>query len=55
MKYWTKAWNPVVGCTKCAPACSLCYAEQLHNQRHKAFLDGKAGHTHDAVAWETGK
>jgi len=41
MIYWTRAWNPIVGCTKCSPACSNCYAERLHTQRHKALLAGK--------------
>lgn len=39
---WTEAtWNPVVGCTKVSPGCKNCYAEKLHNQRHKALLEGK--------------
>lgn len=25
-KYWDKAWNPVVGCKPCSPACENCYA-----------------------------
>ena len=41
MKWWTKSWNPVVGCTKCSPACENCYAETRHTQRHKALLAGK--------------
>lgn len=41
MIWWTKSWNPVVGCTKCSPACANCYAETLHTQRHKALLAGK--------------
>ncbi len=28
-KYWTKAWNPVIGCKKCSPACKNCYAEAM--------------------------
>jgi protein gp37 len=40
---WTdKTWNPVVGCTKVSPGCKNCYAKQLHDQRHKAHLAGKA-------------
>lgn len=39
---WTDAsWNPVVGCTKVSPGCASCYAEQLHNQRHRAYQEGK--------------
>lgn len=41
MIWWTKSWNPVLGCTKCSPACENCYAEALHTQRHKALLAGK--------------
>lgn len=36
-----RVWNPVIGCTKCSPACENCYAEALHNRRHKAWLAGK--------------
>jgi protein gp37 len=25
-KYWTRAWNPVTGCTPVSPACDHCYA-----------------------------
>ena len=25
-KYWDKAWNPVIGCLPCSPACEHCYA-----------------------------
>jgi protein gp37 len=31
-------WNPVVGCKT---GCFYCYAEKLHNKRHKAYKDGK--------------
>jgi len=41
MIWWTKSWNPVIGCTKCSPACDNCYAELLHTQRHQALLAGK--------------
>ena len=26
-KYWTKAWNPYIGCKACSPACVHCYAK----------------------------
>ena len=40
---WTdRTWNPVVGCTKVSPGCKNCYAKTLHDQRHKAFHEGKA-------------
>jgi len=41
MIWWTKSWNPVIGCSKCSTACENCYAEALHTQRHKALLAGK--------------
>lgn len=25
-KYWDKAWNPMIGCKPCSPACEHCYA-----------------------------
>lgn len=25
-KYWTKQWNPLIGCKPCSPACQNCYA-----------------------------
>jgi len=28
-KYWTKAWNPVVGCRKASEGCQNCYAERI--------------------------
>ena len=28
-KYWDKAWNPVIGCWPCSPACDNCYAKTL--------------------------
>ena len=27
--YWTKAWNPVVGCRPISPACENCYARAM--------------------------
>lgn len=39
---WTDAtWNPVVGCERVSPGCAHCYAKQLHDQRHRAHLEGK--------------
>lgn len=39
--YLTHVWNVTSGCTKCTPACKNCYAEDLHNKRHQAYLAGK--------------
>lgn len=39
---WTDAtWNPVVGCTQVSPGCAHCYAKSLHDQRHRAYKEGK--------------
>lgn len=39
---WTdETWNPVTGCTKVSPACKHCYASELHDMRHRAYLNGK--------------
>ncbi len=39
---WTDAtWNPTVGCTKVTAGCRECYAERIHDMRHKAYLEGK--------------
>lgn len=39
---WTEAtWNPHCGCTKISPGCKYCYANDLHDKRHRAFLAGK--------------
>ena len=35
-----ETWNPVVGCNKVSQGCKFCYAETLHNRRHKAFVGG---------------
>lgn len=40
---WSEmVWNPVVGCTKVSQGCKHCYAKDLHDKRHKAYLAGKA-------------
>jgi protein gp37 len=39
---WTKStWVPVTGCTRVSPGCDHCYAFQLHDQRHVAWLRGR--------------
>jgi protein gp37 len=36
-----ETWNPVVGCTKVSAGCKNCYAFALHDQRHRAKMEGK--------------
>jgi protein gp37 len=36
-----ETWNPIVGCTPSSPGCDHCYARELHNMRHKAYMEGK--------------
>jgi protein gp37 len=51
---WTEAtWNPVTGCTKVSAGCKFCYAKTLHDQRHKAFLEGKDVPSCYATPFET--
>jgi protein gp37 len=39
---WTDAsWNPVVGCTKVSQSCKFCYAGTLHDNRHRAWKEGR--------------
>lgn len=33
-----KTLNPTVGCTPCSPGCDNCYARELHEMRHKAYM-----------------
>ena len=36
-KYWTKAWNPVIGCHPCGAACDHCYARTLTHRFGQRF------------------
>ena len=36
-KYWDKAWNPIIGCKPCSPACDHCYAREWAWRFHKRF------------------
>jgi len=36
-----ETWNPVVGCTKVSAGCKFCYAKRIHDNRHKAYTEGK--------------
>lgn len=39
---WTDAtWNLTTGCTRVSSGCDHCYAFQLHDQRHAAYLAGR--------------
>ena len=38
----THTLNPAVGCIR-QPPCSYCYARDLHNKRHNAYMAGKTG------------
>lgn len=41
---WTDySWNPSIGCELplASSGCKFCYARELHNMRHKAYLAGK--------------
>ena len=51
---WTdETWNPVVGCERVSPGCAHCYAKELHDKRHKAFVAGKAVAPQYAEPFET--
>ena len=36
-KYWTKQWNPVIGCKPCSPACENCYAAAWARRFGRSF------------------
>lgn len=36
-QYWDKAWNPIIGCKPCSPACEHCYAKAMSERFHKSF------------------
>ena len=35
--YWTAAWNPVIGCRECSPACANCYARAWAERFGQSF------------------
>lgn len=43
-KYWTKAWNPIIGCKPCSPACEHCYAAEWAKRFHKSFAPHASSH-----------
>lgn len=34
-QYWDKAWNPIIGCKPCSPACENCYAAAMREALSK--------------------
>ena len=36
-QYWDTAWNPIVGCKPCSPACENCYAKALTERFGRSF------------------
>lgn len=38
IEWCNETWNPIVGCER---NCYYCYARDLHNKRHEAYLKGK--------------
>ncbi len=44
-KYWDKAWNPVVGCKPCSPACENCYAAAWAKRFGQSFEPHKSSQT----------
>lgn len=36
-KYWDKAWNPIIGCKPCSPACDNCYAKAMAGRFGMSF------------------
>jgi len=36
-KYWDTAWNPVIGCKPCSPACEHCYAKAWAERFGQSF------------------
>jgi protein gp37 len=40
-KWWSRSWNPSIGCSYESTGCTNCYARELHTMRHKALLAGK--------------
>lgn len=43
-KYWTSAWNPVIGCRKVSEGCANCYAEGMA-ERFPELRDADGGFT----------
>lgn len=41
-KYWDKAWNPIIGCKPCSPACENCYAASWAKRFGQSFEPHKS-------------
>ena len=41
-KYWDKAWNPIIGCKPCSPACKNCYAAAWAKRFGQSFEPHKS-------------
>jgi len=51
---WADAsWNPISGCSKVSQGCKNCYAAELHDRRHKAYLRGAKLPTQYAKPFKT--
>lgn len=44
-KYWDRAWNPVIGCKPCSPACEHCYAAAWAKRFGQSFEPHKSSQT----------
>jgi len=44
-KYWDKAWNPIIGCKPCSPACENCYAAAWAKRFGQSFEPHKSSQT----------
>jgi protein gp37 len=53
IRWATKTWNPLVGCSRVSPGCAHCYAKALHDMRHRAFHEGKDVPEQYALPFET--
>ena len=44
-KYWDNAWNPIIGCKPCSPACENCYAASWAKRFGQSFEPHESKHT----------
>lgn len=43
-KFWDKAWNPIIGCKPCSPACDHCYAAAWARRFGQSFEPHPSSH-----------